>query len=95
MYIECCGREQSTSFCGDCGRQLINAGSLQGLLSHIRKQLRQFQRRYEKVRAMSDANKSYVERYKNHCEKWESWAEALSAVIESQNENAPLTHHEE
>jgi hypothetical protein len=65
--MECCGEERKTPFCPQCGKKIVDANGLQGLLLHVQQRVRSLKR------TPSDPKK---------LDKWQSWERLLKEVVE-------------
>jgi len=88
----CCGEKRTTSFCSACGKQM-QAGSLVGLLAHVRSTLTSQYSRLADMKAQKEEAERLPTRHNAKwydkqipkqellAAKWASWEKMLAEVV--------------
>jgi len=85
--MECCGKERTTKYCPDCGKELNADAPLAGLLRHCESTLEAANKKRKEATEAKD-DKSLVSAEKSIA-KWHQWVCALEAVVQGGMKGEP------
>ena len=90
--MKCCGRDRTTRYCADCGKELSGNRPLDSLLRHVRtnigtktKEIEKYKRWIKKGEEPKWCKKDLGNTTDSRA-KWMIWEEALVAAIKDQDE---------
>ncbi len=76
--IECCGNENESPYCPQCGKQLYAPSVLHEILLHCQQRMHEAERRRKQKEQYEGHHESLSRSYL----KWQRWAQALSEAID-------------
>jgi len=91
--MKCCGKERGDAYCSTCGKQLFKPNSIVGLLSYLRtqesqaeKKLRIQEARYAEYTDelsihQEGRRETHLGKLRRTFEKWSLWANYVEAAI--------------
>ena len=79
--VECCGEDRTTPFCSMCGKTIDGHNVLYGLLSHIQRTIKSYERRKQTRLEHCDNADPHIKTIEKKMKKWVDWQDAVICAI--------------